>query len=214
MERFLFSRKKQYDFVEKLSGGERKRLYLCTVLIQNPNFLILDEPTNDLDLLVLNRLEEFLLNYSGCLILVSHDRDFLDGLATKVFEFGHKRVKEHFEDIKGFLAHKKMESLREMIRSKKPNITDSTVRSYASTLMSLHKRAFPDKEFNPTDFEQADKILQELKSDSCNSRKTKLCSVILMSDNKLYKEKVGWEPTQPLYDGIVKTFKWINKQLK
>ena len=73
LERFLFDRKKQYDFVEKLSGGEQKRLYLCTVLIQNPNFLILDEPTNDLDIVTLNVLEDFLLDFPGCLIVVSHD---------------------------------------------------------------------------------------------------------------------------------------------
>ena len=74
LERFLFDRKKQYDFVNKLSGGEKKRLYLCTVLIQNPNFLILDEPTNDLDIITLNVLESFLLDFPGCLIVVSHDR--------------------------------------------------------------------------------------------------------------------------------------------
>src|SRR5690606_11654563 len=73
LERFLFDRKKQYDFVEKLSGGEQKRLYLCTILIQNPNFLILDEPTNDLDIVTLNVLEEFLLDFPGCLLVVSHD---------------------------------------------------------------------------------------------------------------------------------------------
>ena len=73
LERFLFDRKKQYDFVEKLSGGERKRLYLCTVLIRNPNFLILDEPTNDLDIVTLNVLENFLLDFPGCLMVVSHD---------------------------------------------------------------------------------------------------------------------------------------------
>ncbi|MCL4170469.1 UNVERIFIED_CONTAM: hypothetical protein GTU68_001905, partial [Idotea baltica] len=78
LERFLFDRKKQYDFVDKLSGGERKRLYLCTVLIQNPNFLILDEPTNDLDIVTLNVLENFLLDFPGCLIVVSHDRYFMD----------------------------------------------------------------------------------------------------------------------------------------
>ncbi|MDA9622930.1 ATP-binding cassette domain-containing protein, partial [Flavobacteriaceae bacterium] len=78
LERFLFDRKKQYDFVDKLSGGERKRLYLCTILIQNPNFLILDEPTNDLDIITLNVLESFLLDFPGCLIVVSHDRYFMD----------------------------------------------------------------------------------------------------------------------------------------
>lgn len=87
LERFLFDRKKQHDFVEKLSGGELKRLYLCTVLIQNPNFLILDEPTNDLDIVTLNVLESFLLDYPGCLLVVSHDRYFMDKIVDHLFVF-------------------------------------------------------------------------------------------------------------------------------
>ena len=87
LERFLFSRQKQYDFVEKLSGGERKRLYLCTVLIQNPNFLILDEPTNDLDIVTLNVLESFLLDFPGCVIVVSHDRYFMDKVVDHLLVF-------------------------------------------------------------------------------------------------------------------------------
>ncbi|SDR69609.1 ABC-F family ATP-binding cassette domain-containing protein [Christiangramia echinicola] len=90
LERFLFTRKKQYDFVEKLSGGEKKRLYLCTVLIQNPNFLILDEPTNDLDVLTLNVLENFLMDFPGCIIVVSHDRYFMDKITDHLFVFKGK----------------------------------------------------------------------------------------------------------------------------
>ncbi len=96
LERFLFSRKKQYDFVEKLSGGERKRLYLCTVLIQNPNFLILDEPTNDLDIVTLNVLESFLLDFPGCVIVVSHDRYFMDKVVDHLFVFKGDGVIEDF----------------------------------------------------------------------------------------------------------------------
>lgn len=96
LERFLFSRKKQYDFVEKLSGGERKRLYLCTVLIQNPNFLILDEPTNDLDIVTLNVLESFLLDFPGCVIVVSHDRYFMDKVIDHLFVFKGEGVIEDF----------------------------------------------------------------------------------------------------------------------
>ncbi|MFY0632014.1 MAG: ABC-F family ATP-binding cassette domain-containing protein [Flavobacteriaceae bacterium] len=96
LERFLFDRKKQYDFVEKLSGGEQKRLYLCTVLIQNPNFLILDEPTNDLDVVTLNVLESFLLDYPGNLIVVSHDRYFMDKIVDSLFVFRGKGVVENF----------------------------------------------------------------------------------------------------------------------
>lgn len=96
LERFLFDRKKQYDFVEKLSGGELKRLYLCTVLIQNPNFLILDEPTNDLDIVTLNVLESFLLDYPGCLVVVSHDRYFMDKIVDHLFVFRGEGVVEDF----------------------------------------------------------------------------------------------------------------------
>ena len=87
LERFLFDNKKKHDFVEKLSGGERKRLYLCTVLIQNPNFLILDEPTNDLDIPTLNVLENFLMDFPGCIIVVSHDRYFMDKIVDHLFVF-------------------------------------------------------------------------------------------------------------------------------
>ncbi len=96
LERFLFDRKKQYDFVEKLSGGEKKRLYLCTVLIQNPNFLILDEPTNDLDVVTLNVLESFLLDYPGCLVVVSHDRYFMDKIVDHLFVFRGEGIIEDF----------------------------------------------------------------------------------------------------------------------
>src|SRR5690606_20442897 len=87
LEHFLFGERKQYDVVEKLSGGERKRLYLCTVLIQKPNFLILDEPTNDLDIVTLNVLESFLLDFPGCVIVVSHDRYFMDKVVDHLFVF-------------------------------------------------------------------------------------------------------------------------------
>jgi len=96
LERFLFDKKKQYDFVERLSGGEQKRLYLCAVLIQNPNFLILDEPTNDLDVVTLNVLENFLLDYPGNLMVVSHDRYFMDKIVDALFVFRGEGIVENF----------------------------------------------------------------------------------------------------------------------
>lgn len=87
LQHFMFPPNMQYNPVSKLSGGERRRLYLLMVLIKNPNFLILDEPTNDLDLLTLNKLEEFLMNFPGCLIVVSHDRYFMDKLVDHLFVF-------------------------------------------------------------------------------------------------------------------------------
>lgn len=87
LQMFLFSPNRQYDFVSKLSGGERQRLHLCTVLMRSPNFLILDEPTNDLDIPTLNVLEQYLLNFRGCLIVVSHDRYFMDKVVDHLFVF-------------------------------------------------------------------------------------------------------------------------------
>ncbi|WP_347372888.1 ABC-F family ATP-binding cassette domain-containing protein [Aequorivita sp. Q41] len=106
LERFLFDPKKQYDFVEKLSGGERKRLYLCTVLIKNPNFLILDEPTNDLDIVTLNVLESFLLDFPGCLLVVSHDRYFMDKIVDHLFVFrGNTEVEDFPGNYSDFRAY-------------------------------------------------------------------------------------------------------------
>ena len=97
LEHFMFPSKMQYTYVSKLSGGEKRRLYLLTVLMKNPNFLILDEPTNDLDLLTLNKLEEFLLDFKGCLILVSHDRYFMDKLTDHLFIFkGNGIIKDEY----------------------------------------------------------------------------------------------------------------------
>lgn len=95
LERFMFSRKHQQVYVSQLSGGERRRLYLLTVLMENPNFLILDEPTNDLDIITLNVLEEWLMEYPGCIVIVSHDRYFMDKLVDHLFIFeGEGKVKD------------------------------------------------------------------------------------------------------------------------
>lgn len=95
LERFLFDKEQQYQFVSTLSGGEKRRLYLCTVLMKNPNVLILDEPTNDLDIPTLNALEDFLTDLDVCLLIVSHDRFFMDKLCTKLLVFeGEGRIKE------------------------------------------------------------------------------------------------------------------------
>jgi ATP-binding cassette subfamily F protein uup len=92
---FLFTPDKQHDYVCKLSGGEKRRLYLCTVLMRNPNFLILDEPTNDLDIVTLNILEEYLISFKGCVIVVSHDRYFMDKIVDHILVFqGDADVRE------------------------------------------------------------------------------------------------------------------------
>lgn len=113
---FLFRGDDLNKKVKMLSGGEKTRLAMIKLLLQPVNLLILDEPTNHLDLRTKDILKDALKAFEGTIILISHDRDFLDGLATKVFEFGNKRVREHFEDINGFLRNKKLENLKEIER--------------------------------------------------------------------------------------------------
>jgi ATP-binding cassette subfamily F protein 3 len=113
---FMFGGEASAKKVKVLSGGEKTRLAMIKLLLEPVNLLILDEPTNHLDIKTKDILKEALLAFDGTIILVSHDRDFLSGLATKVFEFGNKRIKEHFEDINGFLRNKKMDNLKEIER--------------------------------------------------------------------------------------------------
>jgi ATP-binding cassette subfamily F protein 3 len=111
---FMFGGETSTKKVKVLSGGEKTRLAMIKLLLEPVNLLILDEPTNHLDMKTKDIIKDALNAFEGTLILVSHDRDFLDGLVTKVYEFGNKRVKTHFEDINGFLALKKLENLREV----------------------------------------------------------------------------------------------------
>ena len=111
---FMFGGEAWDKKVKVLSGGEKTRLAMIKLLLEPVNLLILDEPTNHLDMKTKDILKEALHKFDGTIILVSHDRDFLDGLAEKVFEFGNKRVKEHIEDINGFLRNKKIENLKEI----------------------------------------------------------------------------------------------------
>jgi len=113
---FMFGGDASFKKVKVLSGGERTRLAMIKLLLEPVNLLILDEPTNHLDMKTKDILKQALVDFDGTLIVVSHDRDFLDGLVTKVYEFGNQKVTEHMEDIYGFLAKKKMENLSEIER--------------------------------------------------------------------------------------------------
>ncbi|MBT5394712.1 MAG: ABC-F family ATP-binding cassette domain-containing protein [Flavobacteriaceae bacterium] len=160
LERFLFDRKKQYDFVEKLSGGERKRLYLCTVLIQNPNFLILDEPTNDLDIVTLNVLESFLLDYPGCLLVVSHDRYFMDKIVDHLFVF---RGAGYIEDFPGnysdFRAYEDSQD-QEQEPIKPKSIQQQTAAKTATTTQK-QKISFNDQK----EYQQLESKIRSLEKD-------------------------------------------------
>ena len=146
LERFLFDKKKQYDFVEKLSGGEQKRLYLCAVLIQNPNFLILDEPTNDLDVVTLNVLEDFLLDYPGNLIVVSHDRYFMDKIVDSLFVFRGEGIVENFpgnySDFRAYEDSNTYVNIKEDTHKKQGTINNIKQTSSKTTLSYSEKREF------------------------------------------------------------------------
>ncbi|NRD22841.1 ABC-F family ATP-binding cassette domain-containing protein [Winogradskyella litoriviva] len=134
LERFLFNRKKQWDFVEKLSGGEQKRLYLCTVLIQNPNVLILDEPTNDLDIVTLNVLEDFLMDFPGVLLVVSHDRYFMDKIVDHMFVFrGDGEVEDFPGNYSDFRAYD-ISQPKQIDQSEKTDNTKSIKKNEANKL--------------------------------------------------------------------------------
>ncbi len=159
LERFLFDRKQQYDFIEKLSGGEKRRLYLCTVLMENPNFLILDEPTNDLDILTLNVLEDFLQEFPGVLVVVSHDRYFMDKIIDHLFVFeGDGKTRDFPGSYSDYREYKKLEKLEES----KTKIEAIKVKKVKSERVSNRKTKLSFKE--QTEFNNLEKEIAKLES--------------------------------------------------
>ena len=163
LERFLFDRKKQYDFVNKLSGGELKRLYLCTVLIQNPNFLILDEPTNDLDIITLNVLESFLLDFPGCLLVVSHDRYFMDKIVDHLFVFKGEGIVENFpgnySDYRVYEDSREQEN-KESLKINRKNKIDLTENTSKTVFSYKQQKEFRKLELDIKKIEAKKKEIQ------------------------------------------------------
>jgi ATP-binding cassette subfamily F protein uup len=130
LQLFLFSPDQQYTYISKLSGGEKKRLQLLAVLFKNPNFLILDEPTNDLDLATLNVLENFLMDYQGCLLLVSHDRYFMDKLVDHLFVFeGNGVVNDFPGNYTSYRIHLKEKQAQQKTSINTTLMTNDTTKS-------------------------------------------------------------------------------------
>ena len=166
LERFLFDAKKQYDFVEKLSGGELKRLYLCTVLIQNPNFLILDEPTNDLDIVTLNVLESFLLDYPGCLLVVSHDRYFMDKIVDHLFIFrGEGQIEDFPGNYSDFRAYEDSAEPKNLSNVSTEKVNWKQNNSTASGLNFNEQKEFNKIEREIKDLEYEKKQIENLFSE-------------------------------------------------
>ncbi|GEO07370.1 ABC transporter ATP-binding protein [Adhaeribacter aerolatus] len=177
LQHFQFSPAMQYTFVSKLSGGEKRRLQLLRVLIKNPNFLILDEPTNDLDIITLNILEDFLLNFGGCLLIVSHDRYFMDRLVEHVFVFeGDGEVKTfpgNYTDYREYLAEQETEKVQA-----KPTPAPTAQPNQQPEANKKKKASFSEKrEFEQLDSEIAElekqkaALLQEMNSGNADHRK-------------------------------------------
>lgn len=160
LQMFLFSPNQQYDYVEKLSGGERQRLHLCTVLMRSPNFLILDEPTNDLDIPTLNVLEDYLIHFQGCLIVVSHDRYFMDRVVDHLFVFhGNGDV----QDFPGNYTQYRLEA-----KGTSTNLEDARKTSYSLEVKSTktkteQKRRLSFKE--KRELEELDKLIPQLEAE-------------------------------------------------
>ncbi len=189
LERFLFDRKKQYDFVEKLSGGEQKRLYLCTVLIQNPNFLILDEPTNDLDILTLNVLESFLLDFPGNLLVVSHDRYFMDKIVDHLFVFDSKgNINDFPGNYTDYRAYEDSQPTEQVIKEKS---TDTREKTPSKGKLSYNEnREFQNLEKEIAKLSQEKVAIEkqfelgEVSTDSINEVSQKLQEIITAIENK------------------------------
>ncbi|MGH1387680.1 ABC-F family ATP-binding cassette domain-containing protein [Kordia sp.] len=189
LERFMFDRKRQYDFVEKLSGGELKRLYLCTVLIQNPNFLILDEPTNDLDIVTLNVLESFLLDFPGCLLVVSHDRYFMDKIVDHLFIFRGNGVIEDFpgnySDFRVYEDSVAPEKSTEK-KEKKSWRQDDTTQNLTHNEQKEYKRLEKDIQRLEEDKEkiEAEFVSGELSQEEIQEKSMELQKIIKDSEDK------------------------------
>jgi ATP-binding cassette subfamily F protein uup len=159
LERFLFDSGQQYQYVSTLSGGERRRLYLLTILMKNPNFLILDEPTNDLDILTLQILEDFLLDYQGCLLLVSHDRYFLDKLTDHLFVFeGNGKIKDFNGNYKDYRVFEKAQA---KLNAEVGNTSSKSVNTNPSDTVQKPKLSFKEKQ----ELENLDKELEKLENE-------------------------------------------------
>jgi len=155
---FLFPPAMQHQFVEKLSGGEKRRLYLLTVLMKNPNFLILDEPTNDLDILTLNKLESFLADFGGCILLVSHDRYFLDRLVDHLFVFeGEGKIR----DYNGTYTEYRLEEEEKLKQKKKATKQSSNNQTKQRTESVKTKLTFKEK----YEFDELEKDIESLETE-------------------------------------------------
>lgn len=202
LERFLFEGDAQYTFVSKLSGGERRRLYLLTVLMSNPNFLILDEPTNDLDILTLNVLEEFLLEFQGCLVVVTHDRYFMDKLTEHLFVFeGNGEVNDFIGSYSEYRVKKKAKVQAEKQAERKVEKAEATKTETRKTDKPKVKLSYKEK----LEFEQLEKDIEKLEE-----RKAEITNLFSQNNSDAEEiEKLSREMNEIIANIETKEMRWL-----
>lgn len=197
LQHFLFTPETQHSYVYKLSGGERRRLYLCTVLMRNPNFLVLDEPTNDLDIVTLNVLEEYLQNFKGCVIVVSHDRYFMDKVVDHLLVFnGQGDIRDFPGNYSHYRDWKEMRDLRQKEEEKPKEEKTDRVR-----LNDKRKMSYKEKR----EFEQLEKDIAALEGEK-EQIELALCSGALSVD-ELTEKSIRLPEVNNLIEE--KTMRWL-----
>ena len=197
LQHFLFTPETQHSYVYKLSGGERRRLYLCTILMRNPNFLVLDEPTNDLDIITLNVLEEYLQNFKGCVIVVSHDRYFMDKVVDHLMVFnGQGDIRDFPGNYSDYRNWKEAKEQKEKEAEKPQEEKTARVR-----LNDKRKMSFKEKR----EFEQLEKEIAELEAEKTQMEEL-LCSGTLSVDELTEKSKRLPEVNDMIDE---KTMRWL-----
>lgn len=203
LQHFLFPPEKQHNFVYKLSGGEKRRLYLCTVLITNPNFLVLDEPTNDLDIVTLNILEEYLQQFKGCVIVVSHDRYFMDKVVDHLLAFqGNARIKDFPGNYTQYREWKEVQDLLEKEKEQAAKPKEEKVQQQVQPKNDEKKKlSFKEKR----EFEELDALIPQLEEEKANLE-NELSSGTLSTEELLQKSN---RISQLIEEIEEKTMRWL-----
>lgn len=183
LQHFLFSPETQHNYIAKLSGGERRRLYLCTVLMKSPNFLVLDEPTNDLDIVTLNVLEEYLQSFKGCVIVISHDRYFMDKVVDHLFVFhGNANVQDFPGNYTDYRLWREMKEEQERLEKENTKKTQPNPQEDRNANRPKVKMSYKEKR----EFEELEKEIAQLEEEK-KELETLLCSGSLSADDILKK---------------------------
>lgn len=183
LQHFLFSPETQHNYIAKLSGGERRRLYLCTVLMKSPNFLVLDEPTNDLDIVTLNVLEEYLQSFKGCVIVISHDRYFMDKVVDHLFVFhGNANVQDFPGNYTDYRLWREMKEEQERLEKENTKKTQPNPQEDRNANRPKVKMSYKEKR----EFEELEKEIAQLEEEK-KELETLLCSGSLSADDMLKK---------------------------